>query len=58
MCSDVVNPKDNAPSFGTPVIVKTPEGFRIRKSQMQEGNKKAMKKLMKASILTTVFIAV
>ena len=39
-------------------MVKTPQGFAKKKLQMKEGNQKAMQKLTKASILTTVFIAI
>lgn len=58
MSSNFTISKDNAIAYGTPVLVKTPLAFSSRKIQMVEGNKKAMRKLTKASILTTVFIAV
>ena len=58
MSSNFTLSKDNAIAYGTPVLVKTPQPFSSRKTQMLDGNKKAMRKLTKASILTTVFIAV
>jgi hypothetical protein len=39
-------------------MVKTPEGFLAKKTQMKEGNRRAMKKLMMASAMTFIFIAI
>jgi hypothetical protein len=43
---------------GTPLPVKTPINFRVRKAQIEENNKKAMKKLYLVAFVSIFFIAV
>lgn len=56
MCSNLIVSTEAAAKYGTPVFIKTPEGFRTRKKALKESNERAKKKLLKASLLTTIFI--
>ena len=45
-------------AWGTPMPVKTPVNFQARKKEINENNKKALKKLMIVAFVSIFFIAV
>ncbi len=50
--------EDIPEAIGTPLPVKTPINFRLRKEQLKDNNKKAMKKLLTVASVSVFFIIV